>query len=66
MAEAVYRLKSAGGDWTRVTGTAPITVTGLTEGVTYEYLKGDGTIGEVTAGGSSTAFEPLAAPEIVD
>jgi len=63
MAEAFYRLKSAGGDWTRVTGTAPITVTGLTEGATYEYLKGDGTIGEVTAGAAATVVPSITASD---
>jgi len=63
MAEAFYRLKSAGGAWTRVTGTAPITVTGLTEGATYEYLKGDGTIGEVTAGAAATVVPDVTASD---
>ena len=63
MAEAFYRLKSAGGDWTRVTGTVPITVTGLTEGAVYEYLRGDSTIGEVTAGAAGTVVPSITASD---
>ena len=54
--EFLYRLKSAGGDWTRATGSSPITVTSLDAGAVYEFTQGDGTIGEVTAGAGVSEF----------
>lgn len=64
MAETFYRLK---GDtlWTRVTGASPITVSGLTPSSVYEYPKGDGTIGEVTAGASVALPAPYTGAEVV-
>lgn len=50
MAEVYYRLKSAGGPFTRVVGTSPIEVTGLTDGVLYEYAQGDDTLAEIMPG----------------
>lgn len=50
MAEVYYRLKSAGGPFTRVVGTSPIEVTGLTDGEIYEYAQGDDTLAEIMPG----------------
>jgi len=51
--EFLYRSKSAGGGWTRATGSSPITITELNPGAVYEFIKGDGTIGEVATVASS-------------
>jgi hypothetical protein len=53
--EFLYHLKSLGGDWTRATGSSPITITGLDAGAVYEFVQGDGTIAEVSAGVDTTA-----------
>lgn len=52
-----YRRKSPQGDWILVSGTMPFDITGLTNGVVYEFETGSGALQERTPAGAGGFVE---------